>query len=299
MNSYEFKQEVLDSKICPQGFNEIYEEFNKYQKMAADALIEFHRVCEINNIPYQLAFGSLLGAIRDGGQIPWDYDVDVFIYYNDRTRLIEALEHDLSKDFYLDCYENNPRCQWFFMRVAPRGYDSELLHVDIYQLFGTPENEIESQSFLNIRNNLTALNRIKRCSLRDQELVQGGVKKQLGMLRAKIKNIGRSKAEIIRDIENLQSKYSLSDSVYCSSICSVYKQLRFPTDYIAETEIIETSIGKLRVSTKAEMLLQTIYGDYHKIYPLENRLYEMLNSYYRIKGKKRRLGSGTRYYYNQ
>ena len=48
---------------------------------------------------YQLAYGSLLGAIRDGGQITWDYDIDVFIPYEERGQLIEALNRDLKSEF--------------------------------------------------------------------------------------------------------------------------------------------------------------------------------------------------------
>lgn len=60
-----------------------------------DTLIEFHRVCEKSNIEYELAYGSLLGAIRDNGQIPWDYDIDVFVAFKDKERLIETLKKNL------------------------------------------------------------------------------------------------------------------------------------------------------------------------------------------------------------
>ena len=92
MTSEEFLKEVLSSPQCPDNFEEIYKEFQKYQKVTMDTLIEFHRVCEKSNIEYELAYGSLLGAIRDNGQIPWDYDIDVFVAFKDKARLIETLK---------------------------------------------------------------------------------------------------------------------------------------------------------------------------------------------------------------
>ena len=84
MNNEEFINEALTNKACPPNFKEVYNRFIVYQKEALNTLKEFHRVCEKNHIPYQLAFGSLLGAVRDGGQIPWDYDIDVMVPYSSK-----------------------------------------------------------------------------------------------------------------------------------------------------------------------------------------------------------------------
>ena len=77
MDSNQFYDEVVNSSLCPKDFDTIYREFRQFQEDTLETLREFHRVCEKNNVSYQLAFGSLLGAIRDNGQIPWDYDIDV------------------------------------------------------------------------------------------------------------------------------------------------------------------------------------------------------------------------------
>lgn len=79
---------------------EFYLEINQYieklkqgfiskQIHVEDALCEFHRICEKNNIKYQVAFGSLLGLIRDSEQIPWDYDVDVIVKYSERKNFLK------------------------------------------------------------------------------------------------------------------------------------------------------------------------------------------------------------------
>lgn len=72
---------------------------NKYGTLSAqtgllELLKKFHAFCSQNNICYSLAYGSLLGAIRHKGFIPWDDDLDVFVDRKNYNRLVEILTHD-------------------------------------------------------------------------------------------------------------------------------------------------------------------------------------------------------------
>ena len=68
---------------------------------------EIHRVCEKNNIRYALIAGSALGIVNYKGFIPWDDDIDICILREDWDLFIEALNKDLSDDFYFQCFEND------------------------------------------------------------------------------------------------------------------------------------------------------------------------------------------------
>lgn len=70
---------------------------------------EIHRVCEKNNIKYALIAGSALGIVNYKGFIPWDDDIDVCVLREDWNKFIEALEKDLSDDFYFQCFEKDKR----------------------------------------------------------------------------------------------------------------------------------------------------------------------------------------------
>lgn len=59
------------------------------QIIAFEMLKEFDRLCKEADIPYSLAGGTLLGAIRHGGFIPWDDDVDVFMLRKDYERFLQ------------------------------------------------------------------------------------------------------------------------------------------------------------------------------------------------------------------
>ena len=55
-----------------------------------EILIELDRVCKEENLTYFLEGGTLLGALRHGGFIPWDDDIDVLMPREDYNRLIDV-----------------------------------------------------------------------------------------------------------------------------------------------------------------------------------------------------------------
>ena len=70
---------------------------------------ELDRVCQKNNIPYCMMAGSALGMINYKGFIPWDDDIDVCIERKYWKQFIQALDQDLSDDFYYHCFEKDQR----------------------------------------------------------------------------------------------------------------------------------------------------------------------------------------------
>lgn len=84
------------------------EKLRALQLCELDILKEFVRICQENNIRYYLAWGTLLGAIRHRGFIPWDDDIDVCMPFKDYLRFKEICSQQLSPDyFYEDWYEHH------------------------------------------------------------------------------------------------------------------------------------------------------------------------------------------------
>lgn len=281
MTSEEFLKEVLSSPLCPDNFEEIYKEFQKYQKVTMDTLIEFHRVCEKSNIEYELAYGSLLGAIRDNGQIPWDYDIDVFVAFKDKERLIETLKKELDDKYYFYCPEVNQKCRHVIMRLAPKGYRSEALHVDVFYYVGTP-NSVEERKLHIEQIKRTAHTRY--CKLVNcKEEAGGNVKKYIRLMLDKMKYSMKKIEDLKNEYEKLCQMYPIDKSDYLVSADVFADWYEFPRILFEETELFHTVDGTFRIPKQYAELLTLVYKDYMNIPDLDTRIREVMTHFNYLK----------------
>lgn len=101
------------------------EELRKLQKLQLKIAVEVKRICEKNDIAYFLDCGSMLGAVRHNGFIPWDDDMDIGFLREDYDRFIEVAQKELGKEFYLLTWDNNDE--------YPQPYAKLCLRETIYQ----------------------------------------------------------------------------------------------------------------------------------------------------------------------
>ena len=76
------------------------EDLRRVQLIQLELLIEFDRICRKYNLKYNINFGTLIGALRHGGFIPWDDDIDVTMYYKDCDKLYAIMEKELDHEKY-------------------------------------------------------------------------------------------------------------------------------------------------------------------------------------------------------
>ena len=73
----------------------------QYKKIATEIMIYIDKLCRKNNITYYLAYGTLLGAVRHGGFIPWDDDIDIIMDRENFNRFCDAVKEDNNKVYKL------------------------------------------------------------------------------------------------------------------------------------------------------------------------------------------------------
>lgn len=115
-----------------------------------------HNILERNQIPYMIAYGTLLGAVRHKGFIPWDDDLDLFLFGDSYDRAITVLRNELPDDMFLEDSESEPkyfhswahvkdsktfaRCELF---PQDNVYSHHGISIDLYNIYAMDEAEID------------------------------------------------------------------------------------------------------------------------------------------------------------
>lgn len=97
------------------------EDFRRMQLLELEMLVELDRVCKENNIKYQIWAGTLLGAVRHKGYIPWDDDADVVMLreeYEKFKKCADQLNPEIC--FYQD-YDTDPEYRWGYAKLRKTG----------------------------------------------------------------------------------------------------------------------------------------------------------------------------------
>lgn len=76
-------------------------ELRNIQLKMLDILVIVTDICDKHNLPYWISGGTLLGAKRHGGFIPWDDDIDIELMRKDYKKLLKILPNELPEDLYL------------------------------------------------------------------------------------------------------------------------------------------------------------------------------------------------------
>ena len=116
------------------------EELKKAKKIMVNILLELDKICKKNKICYWLDSGSLLGAVRHKGFIPWDDDIDICMLNEDYKKFLEIAKKNLDSNIFLDNKETDKYAYFDFLKLRDRNSkyiekkqtDKELFHQGIF-----------------------------------------------------------------------------------------------------------------------------------------------------------------------
>lgn len=269
----------------------------KIQQVQIRIMDEIHRVCLENNLRYYLIGGSALGAVRHGGIIPWDLDIDIAMPRKDYELFITGAKDYLSDSYVLHDYRTDKQFGTVHALVVLK--DSELLFksdikknrynrfgifVDILPLDQWPEDEV------------LKINQVRQIEkMRDlREYFQGAELINDSFVKKLLKRIVKIVLHLRYSQYDLNKKQQLIVSRYCSadegkewcSMLSHYslEKLTFPKEVFGTPKLVHFSNRKFCVPEQVEVYLKQMFGNYMKEPPLEKQI-EQIESVYRASWK--------------
>ena len=235
-----------------------------------------HEICVENNITYFLFYGTLLGAVRHKGFIPWDDDLDVIVPREDYERLLVILHNQdkyrlLANEYYSDYYYPFAKLVDPETKLVEYGVleCKELgVWVDIFPLDTTPNNPILQKLHVKTVNKLINMNRY--ISAEEEAL-----KKEMNTVPKKIKYIiaKRFKNNTLINMVNKVAKiYSKKNTKYMGDLLwGSDFDLVFLREWFGKPRQMQFENGLYYIPSDYDSLLKQIYGDYMELPPEEKR----------------------------
>jgi len=138
-------------------------ELRQAQLIMLEMLVEFDAICQKHNLQYWLDSGTLLGAVRHQGFIPWDDDIDLSMPVEDYNKFLEIGASELSKNIFFQTKETDPNFKFDYMKLRSNKAsivefhekDREIAYhqgvfVDIFPMLTLPNTEFHKNYYNNV-----------------------------------------------------------------------------------------------------------------------------------------------------
>ena len=243
-----------------------------HQLIMLDLLHQVDMICKKHNIPYYLFAGSLLGAVRHSGFIPWDDDVDVIMLRSDYNRFLSVAEKELDAANYFLQKEYSAHWPLHWSKIRRNGttclekyYPKDLkthlgIFIDVFPC------DALSNSFLISRLQFIASKIIIAKSLN----ARGYITKSF----VKRAVLACSKLFPLKALTNLVQLRGATDTESVHVFLGGgkrYKNSVFPRIWLEHQKVLTFEDDLFSVPEKYDALLTTLYGNYWIIPPEEER----------------------------
>lgn len=257
--------------------------FEETKVIELDILKQIAKYCEDNGLRYFLTYGTLIGAIRHKGFIPWDDDIDIQMPREDYLKLIRDFNNKIeNKNLYLVAPEKPMSCHPIVkiidrrtIKVEP-GYDYSDgnlgIDVDVFPIDGMPASDAEykrwRRKLIWYYKNFDAAKQLKTGTFKHH------VKLFLMGSWFIPANYWLDKAA------KLHAKYPLNSSAYAGSMETPYNVTgnRVRKECFDGFVMADFEDTKFRIPVGYDEILRSIYGDYMKLPQVELQVTHHINN---------------------
>lgn len=256
-------------------------EVRDIQDKLLDILLYFQKFCHENGLKFVLAGGTCLGAVRHGGFIPWDDDVDVFMLRPDYERL-QALWQERADTTRYACVRSDDKVnihhaateikdnRTTFINRHSRDLDiNQGLMIDVIPLDAVAEGK-GARLCQMLHSMLFCCFNFQRLPEHKGKLTYYGTKLALAVFRSP-----KLRYRIWKRAEERMSRYPMSG---CSRVASLIEgatimRQRFPRDWFEHPAQADFEGHRMPVPRDVDQYLRISYGDYMRLPPEEERVF--------------------------
>lgn len=258
---------------------------DELKKIQIGILSQVHNFCEEHEIQYWLDCGTLLGAVRHGGYIPWDDDIDIGMLRDDYDKFMN--EFNLENNRYrFECYEKNKDFLYMSGKVLDTNtilYEPDkngnkiAVNIDVFVYDNAPDCDKKLQRMYDKRDVLRRMHQQRNSKHR----IEGSLVRRLmgSTVRFFTKLFPRD--YFIRAIIKNSQKYCKKETGRVGNFVS-YARIACDKKIVSETVEIGFEEYKFKAPKGYVDWLTAFYGDYMVLPPKEKQVgHHMFEAYYK------------------
>lgn len=231
------------------------------QLIETDMLMEMDRICKKNNLKYYMAYGTLLGAVRHKGFIPWDDDIDIVVDIDIYKKFCDTIRNEISDKYVLNSIDWDVNYDLFIARIGLKNQSHHSVYIDIFPIVGVPKSKAGRILFSNVCRIVFLSYFYKKVNVKIHYKNNKRIRTIALIKKLLFISIPANLIKLI--FYKLSKLYPIEQSDILFNICGCYgyKEL-IPKVYFGEPVLLEFEGEKFPAPGNWDAFLMHFYGDY-------------------------------------